>query len=60
MLIAYISTYSDVFSVGGVEGCSVENVKMELGDVLKHIKVNANKIFREKKLLKTYEFQLAH
>ena len=51
MLIAYISTYSDVFSVGGVEGCMVENVKMALGDVLKHIKVN--KIFREKKLLKT-------
>jgi hypothetical protein len=59
MLISDISTYSDVFSVAGLDGCSVENVKTALGDVLKHIKVNENKIFRVK-MLKTYSFQLAH
>ena len=42
---ACILTYSDVFSVPGVEGCTVENVKAQLGDVFKHIKVKTNKIF---------------
>ena len=34
-----------MFSVPGVEGCTVENVKAQLGDVFKHIKVKTNKIF---------------